>query len=246
MRIVDISAMVGPWPFNKLEFSTAAQLVDQMEHLGIDIAYAYSSYAVRVNPIDGNYLLADQLKGFEDRIKPCWVVLPTWDIECERPLEQELKKYGVQMVRMMPKDHSYPVDPWVCGDLYAMLERNKIPVLFNGTDVSPAQIHAICSAFPELVVINTQCDYNQNRSLYKLLELHPNFYLEIATYYIYHGVEDIAKKFGAERMLFGSRMPFQEGAAALGMLMLADLTQAQREKILAGNIEKILKGGSVV
>lgn len=57
------------------------------------------------------------------------------------------------------------------------------------------------------------------------------------------GLEDVARKFGAERMIFGSRMPFQEGAAALGMTLLADLTQGEKALILAGNADRLVKGG---
>ena len=242
MRVVDVSAMIGPWPTDKLEFSTPEALVRKMDHYGIDEAYVYSSYAVKVNPIDGNKLLMEQLKGFEDRLKPCWVILPTWDMESQRPLEEELKENNVKLVRMMPPAHSFMPEPWVCGEVYEMLQRRHMPLLFNMTDVTLSQIHAIAQAYPQLPIIMTQVEYGQNRSLYKLLQSHPNVYLEIATYYIYCGIEDIAKKFGAERMIFGSRMPFQEGAAALSMTMLADITEQERVKILSGNIETLLEG----
>lgn len=245
MRIVDISTMLGPWAPQKLEFETAAGLVEKMNLYGIDEAYAYSSYAVKVSPLDGNYMLMEQIAGYEDRIKPCWVVLPTWDLETGKSLEDELKKYNVRMVRMMPNDHSYSVDTWVCGELYEMLQRNGIPVLFNQPDVSVGQLHAISSEYPNLPIIITQCEYGQNRNLYKLMEKHHNIYLEIATYYVFDGIEDIAISFGAERMVFGSRMPFQEGAAALGMTMLADISEAEKELIFSGNIDRLVKGSKV-
>lgn len=241
MRIVDVSTMLGPWALTKLEFSDAKSLVQKMDHYGIDEAFAYSSYAVRVSPLDGNYMLAEQIKGYEDRIHPVWDVLPTWDIECERPLEGELKKHGVKMVRMFPNNHALSLDVWACEKLYGMLQSKRIPLLLNGPDVTLGQLHAIATQFPQLPLILTQCDYNQNRALYALLEKHENVYLEIATYYIYDGIEDIVKNFGAKRMIFGSRMPFQEGAAALGMTMLADISEADRNLILAGNIDALLK-----
>lgn len=242
MRIVDVSTMLGPWPFQQLEFETAEDLIKKMDLYGIDEAYAYSSYSVKTNPVDGNYMLADQIKGYEKRIKPCWVVIPTWDIESPNKLEDELKKYDVRLVRMFPTEHQYSVEPWVCDDLYEMLQRNHIPVLFNGTDITPGQVHSIASAYPELPIILTQCDYGSNRNLYKLFAKHPNVYLEVATYYIYDGLEDMAKKFGAERMIFGTRMPFQEGAASLGMTLLSDLSDEEKEKIFSGNIDRLING----
>jgi predicted TIM-barrel fold metal-dependent hydrolase len=121
-----------------------------------------------------------------------------------------------------------------------MLEKNRIPLLFSGTDVTVSQLHAISAAYPELPIILTQCEYPQNRSIYKLLEQHPRIYLEISTYYIYYGIEDIVEKFGAKRLLFGSRMPFQEGGAALGMTLLAAISETDRNKILGGNLDALL------
>lgn len=115
MRVVDIGAMIGPWPLQKLEFETAAGLVEKMDHYGIDEAYAYSSYAARVSPLDGNYMLMEQLQGYEDRIHPCWVVVPTWDLETGGSLEEELKKYRVRLVRLLPSDHSFPRNPGYAG-----------------------------------------------------------------------------------------------------------------------------------
>ena len=55
-------------------------------------------------------------------------------------------------------------------------------------------------------------------------------------------MEDLVRRFGSRRVLFGSHMPFQEGAAPLGMTLLADLTQDQKEDILCKNAERLLQG----
>ena len=241
MRVIDINTMLGPWPHQKLEFETAEQLVKKMDRYGIETAWAYSSYAVKISPLDGNYMLMDQLKGYEDRIKPCWVIVPTWDMECDGSLEKELKENDVRMVRMLPAEHNFSLDPWVCADVYGMLSKNSIPLMLEHANAPAAQIHAVCQAFPELKVILAQCEFFQNRNLYMLMKQHQNLFLEISTYYVYSGVEDLVHRFGSQRILFGSHMPFQEGAAPLGMTLLADLMENEKEDILYRNAERLMR-----
>lgn len=241
MRIVDVSTMIGPWPLQQLEFETAEGLLEKMDFYGISEAYVYSSYAVKVSPLDGNYMLMDAIQGYEDRLKPCWVAVPTWDMEHDRKLEDELKKYNVKIVRLFPNNQSFSLESWICSDVYEMLQRNRIPLLLNSPDVSWNQLHAICAEYPDMPVILSQVEYQKNRILYKLLEKHPNLYLDVSTYYVYDGVEDIVKRFGAGRMLFGSRMPFTEAGAPLGMTLLADISDQEKEEILSGTIDRLVK-----
>ena len=242
MKVVDINTMLGPWPHQKLEFETADELLQKMDRYGIETAWAYSSYAQKISPLDGNYMLMDQLRGHEDRIRPCWVIVPTWDLESGGSLLKELKEHDVRLVRMMPAEHNFLLDPWVCADVYQMLSDNGIPLVLEHAGAPAGQVHAICEAYPDLKVILVQCEFFQNRNLYMLMQRHPNLYLEISTYYVYSGVEDLVRRFGSRRVLFGSHMPFQEGAAPLGMTLLADLTQDQKEDILCKNAERLLQG----
>lgn len=239
--IVDISCMIGPWPFHDLEFETAEQLLGKMDHFGIQTAYVYSSYAIKTSPLDGNYMLMDAIKGMEDRLKPCWVILPTWELESGKSLEEELRNNNVKMTRMFPNEQGYSLETWVCGDTFEMLQRNRIPLIINNPDVTWNQLHVICSQYPELPIILSQVEYQRGRMLYKVMEQHSNLYLDISTYYVYDGVEDIVARFGSKRMLFGSRMPFLEGGAALGMLLLADLADEQLSDVLFRNHDRLIK-----
>lgn len=119
------------------------------------------------------------------------------------------------------------LDDWECVDLYKVLKTAHIPILLDGLTVSPTQIYSICKKYPELPVILMQSEYALNRYFYMLFSLCPNFYLEISTYYIYYGIEDIVHRFGPSRLIFGSRMPFQEPGAALAIAKMADISNNQ-------------------
>ena len=240
--IIDANVMIGRWPTRNLKFYSVDDLIQQMNYHNINQAVVFSSISVKHNPIEGNVELMKSISNNLDRIIPCWVVLPTWKIETGRELFSDLKSNQIKIVRVFPQEHNFVLDDWECGDLYKVLETAHIPILLDGPTVSPTQIYSICKKYPELPVILMQSEYALNRNFYMLFSLCPNFYLEISTYYIYYGIEDIVHRFGPSRLIFGSRMPFQEPGAALAIAKMADISQSEQEMILGKNIERLIKG----
>jgi len=242
MLIIDANVMIGRWPMRNLKFCLVDDLIQQMDYHGIDQAIVFSATSVKHNPVEGNIELKKLISTHLDRIIPCWVILPTWELETGRKLIDDLKSNKAKVVRVFPKEHNFVLDNWACGNLFKDLESVRIPLLLDGSTVSPTQIYSICKDYPELSVILTKSEYTLNRSLYILFDLCPNFYLEISTYFIYCGLEDIVNRFGASRLIFGSRMPFQEPGAALTMVKLADISSSEREMILGRNMERLIEG----
>jgi len=238
--IIDTNVMIGRWPTRNLKFCSINDLIQQMDYHNINQAVVFSATSVKHNPIEGNMQLMKSISNHLDRIIPCWVILPTWEMETERELIDDLKSNKVKVVRVFPNEHHFVLDNWVCSNMFKDLEAAHIPLLLNGPTVSPTQIHSICKSYPELPVILMQSEYALNRNFYMLFGLCPNFYLEISTYFIYHGIEDIVHRFGASRLIFGSRMPFQEPGAALTMVKLADIPSSEQEMILGRNMERLI------
>jgi predicted TIM-barrel fold metal-dependent hydrolase len=242
MSVIDANALIGRWPIGRLTFKTAADLLKRMNALSIDKALVYEASALKHTPLDGNITLMSSIADYRDRLIPCWVVLPTWKIETGRELIDDLRDNQVKAVRVFSKEHNFTLDEWLCGPMFTQLETARIPLLVDGSEISPSQIHGICKSHPELPLILTQSEYFFNRNYYALFDLHPNFYLEVSTYFVYYGLEDLTNRFGASRLIFGSRMPFQEGGATLGMVKFADLSQDKQDLVLGKNLERLLGG----
>ena len=242
MRIFDANVMIGKWPTNKLRFSSCTELIEQMNSHEINCALVYSSYGVKHNPTEGNYMLMEEIDDYKKMLFPCWVILPTWEIETGRDILNDLIDNDVKAVRIFPNEHNFVIDDWMCNDMFSKLESIRMPLLINNIDISPSKINLICQSFPNLPMILMQCEYFLNRSLYRLMELHKNLYLETSTYFIYNGIEDIVKRFGASRIIFGTRMPFQEPGAALAMVRIADISPEKKQMIFNNNLENIMSG----
>ena len=55
------------------------------------------------------------------------------------------------------------------------------------------------------------------------------------------GVSDFCRKYGADRLLFGTGYPHLNPGGTILMLMHADITSREREMIASGNLERILR-----
>jgi predicted TIM-barrel fold metal-dependent hydrolase len=70
----------------------------------------------------------------------------------------------------------------------------------------------------------------------------PNIVLDLTGPVQFAGVvEKVVKGAGADRVVYGSDIPFRDAATQLGNILYADLTREQKEKILGLNAKRIFK-----
>jgi predicted TIM-barrel fold metal-dependent hydrolase len=76
--------------------------------------------------------------------------------------------------------------------------------------------------------------------LFPLLDRFPNLYFDSATYLAHRQLESVVNQRGAERILFGSRLPLFTPASSLGVLASARISDANRLAIAGGNLRRLL------
>jgi len=231
-------SIVSPGSFYKLE-----ELVERMKLYGIGKALAYHSMAREYCPVVGNDMLLQEL-GEELPLYPVWVVMHHHTEEFPEPaaLFLQMRKYNIRAVRMFPgnADHAYSIAGWNCGELFSMLEANKIPLLIGMDQLDWNDLHTLCSDFSGLTVILSGVGYGSDRNLYTLLKKFENLYVETIGYKTHNGIEEICRVFGAHRLIFGSGMPLFSGASAVSMINYARISDAEKRMIAAENLERLL------
>jgi len=217
-----------------------ADLLAEMDRLGIAERWCADFRALENSPALGNRLLVGELAG-HPRLHPVWTVLPPGTGELPPPGEllAAMAGSGVRMVRAEPKRHGYSVADWCSGELWAALERCRAPVLLDAADEWDP-LEAMLSAHPELPVILTNVGYRSARVLYPLLERHRNLRLETSTYLVNEGLAEVARRFGVARLLFGSGSPGLSAEAALGTLRFAGLAAGDLAAVAGGNLRALL------
>lgn len=242
MDFFDCNCMVGrfgqPLPG---QFYSAEALERELERCGIGRALVYHALARELDPATGNAALERELAGRE-RFAPCWVVMPDHTGEMPAPDElcERMAAASVRAVRMFPKEHSYSLAEWSCGELFAALERRQVPVFLDHDQTDWNEVDSICRAHPGLPLVLLRANYRVHRSLYPLLARHPMLHIEIGVFVAHDGIADCAQRFGAERMLFGSALPHFTPGGPMANVAYSRISDADKASIAAGNLHRLL------
>lgn len=234
---------------NPGSFHETDELLRKMELYGIDNAMVYHTMAKDYAPVIGNQMLMDEIIDHPN-LKAVWVVLPHHTGEFPDPaeLEKQLKLHNISAVRIFPSghDHGFSLKDWCSGELLRMLEECRIPMMIGLNQLSSwDSLHDLLFDYPNLRVILTDLHYNCGRNLYPLFKKFEHLYVETIGFKVFDGIEDVCKRFGAERLIFGSCAPLYSGGAAVGMITYARITHEEKSKIASGNLEKLIGGISL-
>jgi hypothetical protein len=183
--------------------------------------------------------LADQ-----ERLHGIWTILPacTGEIDPPRKLIRKMKKNRIAGWRLCPENFRFMAKPFVLKDWFEAAVEYRIPVFINtlhGTSLE--QTADLLTAFPGCTVVLTYKDTTPNdRLLRPFIESFPNLYLD-TTYWFQDGcIEDFVRKYGAERLLYGSGFPYSYFGANMMMIIHAEITGNDKELIAGGNLRRIM------
>jgi len=227
--------------------TTPAELLAEMDRLGIAEALVYHAMAIDGHPPEGNARLMREIEG-HPRLHPCWVLLPTTG-EMPPPAElvRQMKTHGVRAVRMCPNLHRYNFTETNVGDLLAALEAARIPLFvdfgvthWSSTNTDWTRLDELCARYPDLPFIVVGEGPGAPRRLFPFWHKHRNLLLETSYYQIHQGLSEVANRFGPERLLFGTGLPTRAPGPPLAQLHNDFLTDAQREAIGGGNLRQLL------
>ena len=243
MEFWDCHAGIGRWtvppPAGPLE---APDLVAEMAHARIARALVHHGLARDYDAAAGNEALLREVTGLPDLI-PCATLLPhhTGEFAHPRDLLPSLIGAGVRAVRLYPKSHRFSLEAWCAGSLLAGLEAHHLPLSIDFEETSWSEIHALCTDYPALPVVVTRVNYRQERYLYALWERHATLHVESSLLQQHRGIEQIVDRFGPERLLFGTGLPYYAAGAPILMVVRADIGDAARQAIASGNLRRLLE-----
>lgn len=127
-EIVDTNAYVGRWPFHPFDAS-AEDLLETMDRNGVDKAVVSSLSAVFYrDPQHGNHELADDIRGYEDRLIPFATINPTFP-GWEADLHHCVEDLGMEGVRMLPAYHDYEIDAPEAEELLRQCSKLDVPAM---------------------------------------------------------------------------------------------------------------------
>jgi hypothetical protein len=225
-------------------------LLSEMKRVGIAEALVCHASAAGYSPTLGNAELVHEIHA-TPCLHPCWVVMPdhTGEMEPPRTLVSNLIAAGVLAVRMLPRLHRFSLSSWSVDELLSELEVHRIPLFldfgrlhWSEDVVDYDQTVRICSVFRNLPLILVREGIGSARYIYPILEKFSNFFLELSYYQAAGGIADICRRFGADRLLFGSGLTDYSAGSPLAMLQCAQISTDEKRAIAGGNLRSLLRG----
>jgi hypothetical protein len=250
LKLFDANCMLGIAPGDQgISFDTMKELETYRNRFGISEVLVYAAMAKYYNPIEGNAHL-HTLIGSAENVHTCYVVLPsgTGEFPMGKTLNRLLLDNRASAVRMCPNTHDYEISLWNCSNLYEILEELRMPLfldfdLQHWSDRVPWDaIYELCSHYPSLPVVLTRIGCGYNRNLFNLMDRCENLHFEISYFAANLGIETVARRFGADRMLFGTDAPIHTPSCPIGMLVYSDLSDDEKQMIAGGTLKNLIGG----
>ncbi len=227
-----------------LDVQDAAGLEREMEIAGVEEALVYHTAAREGHPPLGNALLEKEIEGHPN-LHRVWVLLPHHTGEMPEPDELigQMREKSVKAVRLYPgrPHHGFTLADWCSGPLLDALDAARLPLLLDIEAVSWEEVFGLLSRYQRLPIVVSNCSYRHNRYLYPLWERFDNLYAETCRFLGAGTIEDVVRRFGAGRLLFGSNMPIYTGTAIVSRLTYADIPREDKEAIASGNLKRLLE-----
>lgn len=231
----------------EMKSGTAENLIADGSLAGIN-RYVVHSVAVTEHQVQAiNRFLKEQL----DKHKEFIGFMALHQDMTEEQIQEEVDwciQNGFKGVKMHPDFQKFYVDGEKAQKIYKIIG-NKLPILLHIGDnrydySSPERLVKVAKIFPEVTFISAHLGGYSCWDGWKIYKGLNNVYFDTCSSLPFISSEmarNIIKGLGAERFFFSTDFPMWDAKGELERFNRIDLTENERELILAKNLKKLLK-----
>jgi predicted TIM-barrel fold metal-dependent hydrolase len=227
---------------------TIAKLVELNSEAGIDRSLVHSVATKPEQTASINNFIAQSVKDSGGKFLGFGTLHPDLtDSEIEAEIDR-IMELGLLGIKLHPDFQHFQLNGKRGMKLFEKIE-GRLPALVHTGDYrynysNPERVIAVLKAFPKLDFIGAHFGGWSiwDEAERKLLDERMWVDCSSSTYSMSDGrTLELIRAWGAERVLFGSDYPMWTPADELGVIKRIALSEREREMILHGNIEKLLK-----
>ena len=233
---------------------TAAELLAEMDHFGIAEAMVLDCLSRENHPADGNLRVLD-VTAHSPRLHAAWAALPpgTPDEQpAPRRLVDAMKQHRVGALWLLPNQYRFTLSDWCVDALLEPLAEAGVPVFINPNEVGPggttqdqtdwAGVVGLCKRWPRLPVVVSEYRIRRSqRLMYRALDACDNLHMEISCLWLRRAVEHFVRRWGADRLIFGSNWPQFGQGMTLTSLTCAEIDDEAKQKIAGDNLRRLIR-----
>jgi len=210
------------------------EIDEYMQEYHVDYCGLRSLYSETYHPVDGNNDLNSLCFQYSN-IRPVFTAITTSgdDFPKEEDFLTFVKKSKGIGIYFSPYDDSLirSMCIWSMKKYYEVLSECKIPLFIKSEKISLHVIYDILQSFPDLKIVLLDIHYSLARELFALMEAVKNLYLETSGLKGYKMISKISNKYGANRMVFGSRFPVFEPGTSIADIIYSDISEEEKQII---------------
>jgi hypothetical protein len=227
---------------------TAEEMLQVMDLLNIEALAISSTRACYNDCPRGNAEVAAALRAYPRRFRGYVTVNPNPPGEALRELERWSYFHRPPLIKLHPDLHQYPVTGDHYRPVWEFAQQTRAVVLVHtwesDPNCGPLLLGPIAREFSQAKIIlgHSGVTWRGYAQALAVAAETPNTFLDITGSQSHRIIiERLVARVGAERILFGSDMPFLEAAMALGRVLCARISEGEREKILRRNFRGLIE-----
>jgi predicted TIM-barrel fold metal-dependent hydrolase len=248
--IFDCHGHFGPSAGFHIPGTAVDEFVSVLDRVGIDCV-AVSTFG-NIVPF-GNDVVAQAVSQYPDRFIGYTRVNANYPETIENELIRCFDELGFKGIKIHPySDQVFPVDSRY-KPVWEFAAKRNVPVLIHTWNTLryndplnkfciPSQFEKIAQDYPEAKIIlgHSGGEYDGILEAIRVAKALPNVFLDTASSRLYPGViEMMVNEVGADKVLFGSDVPFLSPVPQIGKIVYADLEESEKRMILGLNAAKL-------
>jgi len=235
--IVDAHAHIGTFKYGLTRSMTSKDLVRLMDEAGVDKAIISQ---LTLNVIEDNKAVLEAIKMFPRRLLAYAHIDPRDPDFALKELDRSVNLGFVGVKMHSNFDHFVPWDESVFK-VMEKIQEYQLPVLFHtGEELArPLQIAYLAKHFPEVPVILGHMGLWVAIESIPAAKLSDNIYLETSIQGEMPALEEAVRELGAERLLFGTDMPFSTYKVEMAKIESLNISEGDKKKIFGENAERL-------
>lgn len=243
VEVIDGHCHLGPYTGFYQPKNAAADLVRTMDRIGIDQACVFSTLAVTIDMRGGNDLSLAASKAFPDRLLT-YVVPDPNHAEAVPGELQRCFDAGARGIKFHTQLHNYPFDGPAYHLAFAFADAHRLPLISHGVG-TPDTLRRVARAYPGAHLIVAHAGAGgagaSGDALIRVAAEEPNVHLDLASSVGKFGAfAEIVQKVGANKLHYGSDVPWMCFTHQIGRVLLAPIPEADKRAILGGNLAALL------
>ncbi|RJP30466.1 MAG: hypothetical protein C4527_09830 [Candidatus Omnitrophota bacterium] len=219
-------------------------LVREADKAGIDRMLVTDFTALTYDREAGNAYLRQQAALHPDRILPYFTVSSgRHGRRIVEELEKYVNDYGFRGLKIYSVPPLQLIDDSYMIPVIAKAAELQIPILAHSTG---AECESLARQVPDAILVNAhmgccpQAQGDWHRSI-AAAKAYDNIYLDTASSSFDNGmIEHAVEEIGADNILYGSDLPLLDPVLQIAKITHAEITPTDKEKILYGNIDRLL------